>query len=132
MFNFILGHCKWFTIHMENLIMNCLFWIKAYQYTRNIYIFLATEVYKSVNNLNPQFMWNYFNFSTLPYKLRKGNKVNLPETRTCRYGINSLLFRGALLWNNLPRNVKESHSVAQFKEKIKELGNLTCSCVMCR
>ena len=94
--------------------------------------FLATEVYKSVNNLNPQFMWNYFNFSTLLYELRKGNKVNLPETRVCRYGISSLLFRGALLWINLPRSVKESHFVAQFKEKIKELGNLTCSCVVCR
>ena len=44
---------------------------------------LATEVYKSVNNLNPQFMWNYFNFSTLPYEMRKGNRVNLPETWTC-------------------------------------------------
>ena len=60
--------------------------------------FLVTEVYKSVNNLNPQFMWNYFNISTLPDELRQGNKVNLPETRTCRYGINSLLFREALLW----------------------------------
>ena len=37
------------------------------------------EVYKSVNNLNPQFMWNYFNISTAPYELKKGNKVNLPE-----------------------------------------------------
>ena len=46
--------------------------------------FLATEIYKSVNNLNPQFMWNYFIISTLPYKLRKGDKVNLPETRTSR------------------------------------------------
>ena len=94
--------------------------------------FLTTEVYKSVNNLNPQFMWNYFNISTLSYEPRKGNKVNLPETRTCRYGINSLLFRGALLWNNLPRNVKESHSVAEFKEKIKEIGNLTCSYAVCK
>ena len=91
--------------------------------------FFATEFYKSVNNLNPQFMWNYCNISTLIYKLRKGDKVNLPETQTSSYGINSLLFRGALLWNNLPRNVKESHSVAEFKEKIKEIGNLTCSCV---
>ena len=94
--------------------------------------FLATEVYKSINNLNPQFMRNYFNFSTLTYKLRKGNKVNLPETRTCHYGISSLLFRGALLWSNLPGNVKENHSVTQYKEKIKERGNLTYSCVMCR
>ena len=94
--------------------------------------FLATGVYKSVNKLNLQFMWNYFNFSTVPYELRKGNKVNLPETWTCCYGINSLLFCGALLWNNLLHNVKESHSVAQFKEKNKELGNLMCSCVVCK
>ena len=87
--------------------------------------FLTMEVYKSVNNLNSQFMWNYFNFSTLPYELKKGNKVNLPEIRTCHYGINSLLFHGPSVLNNLPRNVKESHSEAQFKEKIKELGNLT-------
>ena len=76
-------------------------------------------------------MWNYFNFSTLCYELRKGNKVNLLEKRTSRCGVNSLLFRGALLWNNLPSKVKESHSVA-FKEKIKELGNLTYLCAVRR
>ena len=32
----------------------------------------------------------------------------------------------------LTRNIKESHSVEQFKEKIKELGNLTFSCFFCR
>ena len=31
-------------------------------------------------------MWNYFNFSTLSYELRKGNKVNLPETRLAVLG----------------------------------------------
>ena len=31
--------------------------------------FLATEV----DNLNSQSMWNYFNISTLPFELRKGN-----------------------------------------------------------
>ena len=94
--------------------------------------FLARDVYKLVNNLNHQFMWNYFNFSALSYELKKVNKVNLPATRTCYYGINSLLFRAALLWNSIPHNVKESHYVAQFKEKINKLGNLTCSCVVCR
>ena len=92
---------------------------------------LATEVCKSVNNLNPQFMWNYFNFGTLPHELRKENKVNLRETRSCCYGMNSLLFRGALLWSSLPRNVKESHSVPEFKEMIREIG-LTCSCALYR
>ena len=52
----------------------------------------------------------HFNFSILPYKPGKENRVNFPETRTCRYRISSLLFPEALLWNNLPRYVRESHS----------------------
>ena len=131
---------------MKNLIKNRLFWIETYQYTRNIYIFWPR---KYINQLiiwipnSCQFAWvrltilwewrlnGYFKFSTLPYEPSKGSKTNLPETRTCCYRTNSVLFLGTLLWNNFPRNVKESHSVAQFKEKIKELGNLT-SCVVCR
>ena len=92
---------------------------------------LATKVYQPFNNLNLQFMWNCFNFSALCYEPRKGNKVNLLEKRTSRYGVNSLLFREAFLWNNLASKVKESNSVA-FKEKIKKLGNLTYLCAVCR
>ena len=88
-------------------------------------------LYQSVNNLSVQFMWNYFNFSTLPHELRKGNKVILPETRSYCYGMKSLLFRGTLVWSSLPRNVKESHSVPEFKEIIREIG-WTCSCAVYR
>ena len=94
--------------------------------------FLDTKIYISVNNLNPQFTYIYFNFSPLSYKLTKENKVNLSETLTCRYAINFRLLRGGLVWNNLPLNVKESHCVARLKEKTKELGSLTFSCVACR
>ena len=59
---------------------------------RHLRTILIHTTYKSFNNLNPQFPWNYFNFSTLPYELRKGNKVNFPDTRTCRYRINSYHF----------------------------------------
>ena len=92
--------------------------------------FLAKKVYKSVNYLNPQFTCNYFNFSTLPYELRIWSNANCAETRTCSYEINSLLFRGSLQLNNLPRNVKERHSVEQLKEILKELRSLTCSYVV--
>ena len=81
--------------------------------------FLAMEIYRSVSNLNLHYMWNFFNFTTQPHELRKGNKVNLPETRTCRYGTNSVLFRGVLLWNNLPRIAKESHSMEQLRKKLR-------------
>ena len=35
--------------------------------------FLVPEVFKSVNKLNPHFMWDYFNMKIFSYDLRKGN-----------------------------------------------------------
>ena len=74
---------------------------------------------KSVNNLNPQFLWNCFNFSTLPYELRKGNEVNLPEKWNCHYGINSILFSGALPWNNSPVILKKVILWSNLKKRLR-------------
>ena len=70
--------------------------------------FLVTEVFKSVNNLNPHFMWDYFKMNFFPYDLRKGNTLYLSSTHSACHGINSLLFRESLLWNKLPREIKKS------------------------
>ena len=58
---------------------------------------LAIEVYKSLMNINPEFMWEFFNKNPLQYNLRKGDIVYLPPARSSCYGINSLAFRGSLL-----------------------------------
>ena len=42
--------------------------------------FLATEVFKSANKLNPQFMWCFFENHEIPYNLRCGSLVKLPCT----------------------------------------------------
>ena len=34
--------------------------------------------------------------------------------------------------NNLPRDIKSSKSVSEFKTKIKNFGNIDCECVICR
>ena len=94
--------------------------------------FLFTEVFKSVNNLNPHFMRDYFQMNFSPYDLRKRNTLHLPPAQSARQGINSLLFRGSLLWNNLPREIKESPSTEEFRKRLKEHGALPCSCVVFR
>ena len=58
---------------------------------------LAIEVYKSLMNINPEFMWEFFNKNSLQYNLRKGDIVYLPPARSSCYGINSLAFYGSLL-----------------------------------
>ena len=59
--------------------------------------FLAIEVYKSLTNINPEFMWEFFNKNLVQFNLRKRDKFYLPSARSSRYGINSLAFRGGLL-----------------------------------
>ena len=72
--------------------------------------YLALEVFKSLMHLNPEFMWSYFNENPIPYDLRKGTKVFLPPVKSFRLGLNSVHFRGSILWNNLPSSIKNNQT----------------------
>ena len=82
-------------------------------------------------NITPEFMWEIFNKIPVQGNLRKGNIVYLPPARSSCYGINSLASRGSLLWNGLLSNVKQSHNLEEFKLRLKNLGNIHCTCVVC-
>ena len=45
-----------------------------------------------------------------PNDLRKGTTFHFPSAHSTRLGKNSLILRGILPWNNLPRVIKESLS----------------------
>ena len=50
------------------------------------------------------------------------------STHSKYYGTNSVHFRESLIWNNLPRDIKSSKSLSEFKTKIKNFGNIDCGC----
>ena len=77
-------------------------------------------------------MWSYFEEKPMSYNLRDGSKLVLPKTKSSRFGINSLRFRGSLLWNNLPVSVKNCQSLNVFKLELKNLGYIHCTCLVCR
>ena len=58
---------------------------------------LSIEDYKSLVNLNPEFMSPFFKNISIPYNLRNGNICILPPARLFHYGINSVQFRGSLI-----------------------------------
>ena len=68
--------------------------------------YFAIEVYKSLTNLNPELMQSLFKNKSIPYNLRNGNICILPPARSSHYGINSVQLPGSLLWNNLPKQLK--------------------------
>ena len=80
-----------------------------------------TEIYKSLNKINPEIMWDIFKVKHAPYNF--GNKMltNLPSAKSTTYGTNSLVFKGSLIWNSLPNSVKDSPTL-QGRNKGKIIG----------
>ena len=93
---------------------------------------LALGVFKSLMHLNPEFMWSYFNENPIPYELRKGTKVFSPPVKSFRLGLNSVHFGGCILWNNLSSSIKNNQTINELKAKLKNLGNIYCTCGVCR
>ena len=94
--------------------------------------FLAIEIYKSKRKLNPSFMWKIYKMKNIPYSLRRGTSLLIPNSNTQKYGIDSLNFRGSVLCKNLPIKLKGCKSLQEFKLLLKQSGNLPSTCSACK
>ena len=93
---------------------------------------LLEEVYKSLNSLSPSFMSELFVPKSSGYNLRRGKQLVLPTTNTVKFGLHSLSFVGCLIWDRLPKHVKESPSLNVFKSRLKLLPRNFCKCPLCK
>ena len=93
--------------------------------------FLALEIYKCLNNLNPEFLWEIFTINETGRSTRSGQQLCIPKAKSILNGVNSIEFRGAIFWNSLTPELKELPSLSQFKTKLK-LRDLPCNCLACR
>ena len=64
-------------------------------------------------------MWEFFTKKDVPYGLRSSELCKIPSVNTQRYGINSLSFRGSLLWNALSDEIKLTTSAKNFKKIVR-------------
>ena len=74
-------------------------------------------MYKIVNRMPPDYF--FFRSDTLTYNLRESDfSLAIPQPRT-NYCKRSLSYSGAVLWNGLPLDIRQSPSLNVFKSKIK-------------
>ena len=66
------------------------------------------------------------------YNLRSGVTVARRNIRTKKFGFETITTIGAVLWRNLPNDIKNSDSLNTFKHRIKQWTPDNCPCKICR
>ena len=92
---------------------------------------LMVEIYVSMNHLNPEYMWDFFVKKDVPYNLRTKELCKFPLVSSQRYGVNSLSFRGSLLWNALSGDLKLTTSLVKLKKELHCWDGNNCTCYIC-
>ena len=63
----------------------------------------------------------------LSYNLRAKDLLQLRKTRTVLNRLNSIVFRGSILWNSIPDKIMSSQSIASFKAQMRLWNGDSCS-----
>ena len=90
---------------------------------------LALEIFKTLNNLNPDYMKEIFfkttNLTHRPFDI----KVN--QNNSTKRGQKSLKSLGPRIWNSLLIEIKEETNYEKFKNYINKWFGVKCRCSMC-
>ena len=95
--------------------------------------YLAIELYKSKNNYAIDMMNEIFvdrNYIGPP--LRSQTDFDIPPVHTVHKGDDSLRYFGPLIWNIIPKKIKNEPSLKIFKEQIKKWKPVNCPCRLCK
>ena len=80
----------------------------------------AVMMFKTMNNLNPPYIKNLFKFTNEIHdrclRSASDNLLYIPKPN-CELYRNSLAYSGSKIWNSIPQDVKNSDSVAIFKNR---------------
>ncbi len=90
---------------------------------------INTTVYKKSSI--PIYIRNLFEEKDKIYNLRSAVSLKQPNCNTVTYGLNSFRYKGAKIWNDLPNKIKNSITLAEFKNQIKKWQGPRCLCNMC-
>ena len=75
-----------------------------------------------MNHLNPSYIWEFFVKKDITYNLRTKALCRIPSAQSHQYGLNSLSFRGSLLWNSLDGELKRAETLTSFKLRKSKNG----------
>ena len=108
--------------------------LKAGKTTMNLYRLkvLCTEIYKSINKLNPLYRYFSATHNKSPIRTQHLNNLKVAHPNQTTFGTNSLKSLGPKVWNSLPGHLKCCDNLEAFKKMINNWDGEKCSCNGCR
>ena len=92
---------------------------------------LATEIFKTKNDLNPSFMKNIFCPVGHKYNTRHQN-LSYPYPKTVSYGLETFGYRANQIWNSLSSEIKSADDLITFKMLLSRNNSKLCTCNLCK
>ena len=92
---------------------------------------MAIDVFKIINKQTPVYLHDLVTIKKSSYSFRYNNTVSIPRVNTTRYGLHSLRYGAAKLWNELPNDLREGISLNNLKNLISKWDGDGCSCSFC-
>ena len=86
------------------------------------------EVCKYLNDLSPDIMSDIFKLRENTYNLGNFHIFEFQNPRTKTFGLDSIAYRASQLLKNVPAEIRNSTSLPMFKNKIKKVPLISCSC----
>ena len=77
-------------------------------------------------------MTQVFQVKECSYNLRQETIFKSKKVRTVKYGIESASFVGSKIWKSVPKDIKESNTLVEFKQRIKRWTPENCPCKICK
>ena len=76
---------------------------------------IALTAFKSLHGLNPPCLNYMFTPKQMSYQMRDSSLLEQSRCRTTTFGLRSISYIGAKLWNDLPSYFKETTCLTDFK-----------------
>ena len=92
-------------------------------------LFLALEIFKTVNIMNPYYMKEVFSKTT--NLTHRPLDISFNQNNATKYENNRLRSLGAHIWSSVPSQIKEEMEYEKIKNYMNDWFGLKCRCSMC-
>ena len=86
---------------------------------------MLTEIYKTINGINPSYLNEIFKLKNVPYAMRDNSRMDQPLRKNTNFGLRSVTYVGSKIWNSLPANVKNAEDLVNFKRALRDWSGIS-------